>query len=121
MKRLLALVLAFGLFAGIAQAHNGMHHVMGTVTAITETQITVKSTDGKIQTVAVAASTKYGKGTTAIALKDIKVGDHVVIHASEKDEKLTAVEVKVGAMAMKGMFGDMKGMKMDHPASTTPH
>ena len=118
MKRLLALVLTFGLFAGIAHAHNGMHHVMGNVTAITETQITVKGTDGKSQTIAVAAATKYGKGTTTIALKDITVGDHVVIHASEKDKKLTAVEVKVGKMAMSG---DMKGMKMDHPATARPH
>jgi uncharacterized protein YgbK (DUF1537 family) len=117
MNRLLALVMTLGLFAGIAHAHNGMHHVMGTVTAITDTQITVKRTDGKIQTVTVAAATKYIKGTTALMLKDVKVGDHVVIHASEKDEKLTAVEVKVGAMAMPG---GMKGMKMDHPASTTP-
>lgn len=118
MKRLLSLVLTLGLFAGIAYAHNGMHHVMGTVTTITDTQITVKATDGKIHTVAVAATTKYTKGTTALTLKDVKVGDRVVIDASEKDEKLTAVIVKVGAMAMSG---DMKGMKMDHPASTTPH
>lgn len=117
MKRLLSLVLTLGLFAGIAHAHNGMHHIMGTVTTVTDTQITLKGTDGKIQKVAVAAATKYIKGTTAIALKDIKVGDHVVIHASEKDEKLTAVEVKVGAMAMSK---DMSGMKMDHPTSTTP-
>lgn len=117
MKRLVSLVLTLGLFAGIAYAHNGMHHVMGTVTTLSETQITVKSTDGKIQKVAIAAATKYIKGTTAIALKDIKVGDHVVIHASEKDEKLTAVEVKVGAMAISG---DMSGMKMSHPPSTTP-
>jgi hypothetical protein len=84
MKRLFALILTFGLFAGIAHAHNGMHHVMGTVATITDTQIIVKGTDGKMQIVTVASSTKYNKGTTAIALRDIKVGDHVVIHASEK-------------------------------------
>lgn len=111
MKRLLVLALIFGLFAGIAHAHNGMHHAMGTVTAITNTQITVKGTDGKIQSVTVAATTKYSKGTTALTLKDVKVGDHVAIHSSEKDEKLTAVEMKIGAM--KGMHGDMNGMKMD--------
>ena len=34
--------------------------------------------------------TKYTKMDTAIALKDIKVGDHVVIHATKKDGKLLA-------------------------------
>ena len=109
MKRLLVLLLALGTCVSAAYAHNGMHHVMGTVSAITDTQITVKGTDGKTQMVTVAATTKYIKGTTALALKDVKVGDHVVIHASEKDEKLTAIEVKVGTMAMKG---GMSGMKM---------
>jgi hypothetical protein len=41
-----------------------------------------------------------------IALKDIKVGDHVVIHATKKNDKLIAAMVQVG-------MGKMAGMKMD--------
>jgi hypothetical protein len=47
----------------------------------------------------------------AIALKDIKVGDHVVIHASKKNDKLIAATVQVG-------MGKMAGMKMDGKSSS---
>ncbi|MDP9040080.1 MAG: DUF5666 domain-containing protein [Acidobacteriota bacterium] len=121
MKRLLVMVLTLGLFATAAYAHNGMIHVMGTVTSITDTSISVKGADGKIQTVAFAPTTKFLRGETAIAAKDIKVGDHTVVHATKKGEQLIAAEVKLGAMKMTVMSGDMNGMKMDHPAATTPH
>jgi Cu/Ag efflux protein CusF len=121
MKRVLVLLLTLGVVVGIAYAHNGMQHVMGTVTALTETTITVKTTDGKTQTVAVTSDTKYSKAEAAVTLKDIKVGDHVVIHATKKGDQLTAAEVKVGAMKMKGMSGEMGGMKMNGGSgSTTP-
>ncbi len=113
MKRNAMLALALVLTPPAIYAHNGMEHVMGAVTAITETSITVKTTDGKTKIVALAGTTKYLKGTTTVALKDIKVGDHIVIHATKKDNQLTAAEVKVGAMgSMKGMSGmDMSGGK----------
>jgi Cu/Ag efflux protein CusF len=112
MKRLLALLLAIGLFTSVAFAHNGMEHIMGTVASITDASIVVKTSDGKSQTIVLNSETKYAKTDTVIALKDIKVGDHVVVHAKKKEGQVIAVEVKVG-MDMKGM-GDMKGMKMDH-------
>jgi len=114
MRRLIALVVV--LFAGLAYAHEGMQHVMGTVTAITADSITVKATNGTTQTVVLNTQTKYSKGTSAIAQKEIKVGDHVAVHASKKGEQLIAGEIKVGAMQgkkdMKGMHGDMNGMDM---------
>jgi predicted ribosome-associated RNA-binding protein Tma20 len=51
-----------------------------------------------------------------VALKDIKVGDHVVIHATKKDNKLIVATVQVG-------MGKMAGMKMNGTnsgASTQP-
>jgi hypothetical protein len=48
----------------------------------------------------------------ALALKDIKVGDHVVIHAAKKDNKLIAATVQVG-------MGKMAGMKMNGKTSST--
>ena len=119
MKRILLLILTFGLFAGAAYAHNGMIHVMGTVTAITDTSISVKAMDGKVQTVTVSGDTKYLKSDAAVGLKDIKVGDHIVIHAAKKNGQLMAAEVKVGAM--KGMNGDMSGMKMGDPSPSAAH
>lgn len=103
MKRFLLLILTLGLFAGAAHAHNGMVHVMGTVTAMTDTSISVKATDGSVQTVAVTNTTKYLRGDTAVTLKDVKVGDHIVIHATGKPNHLVAAEVKTGTM--KGMQG----------------
>ena len=121
MKRLLLMILALGLFSTAAFAHNGMIHIMGTVTAVADNSISVKGADGKIQKAVLAATTKFLRGDKTVTVKDIKVGDHIVIHATKKGEQLVAAEVKVGAMAMNGMSGDMSGMKIDHPAATTPH
>jgi hypothetical protein len=46
----------------------------------------------------------------ASALKGIKLGDHVLIHASKKNGKLIAATVQVG-------MGKMEGMKMDGKSS----
>lgn len=111
MKRLLLLILTCGLFSGAAYAHNGMEHVMGTVTAMDAMSISVKTMDGTVKIVALSTDTKFLKGESAITVKDLKVGDHIVIHASKKEGKLVAAEVKVGAM--KGMHGQkMNGMDM---------
>src|SRR5882672_10016515 len=85
MKKLLATLFALVLMVSSAYAHNGMEHLMGTVASVTDSSITVTTTGGKTQTVATTAGTKYSKIDSVIALKDIKVGDHVVIHATKKD------------------------------------
>ena len=89
---------------------------MGTVTAMTDSSLSVKTMNGTVQTVAVTPETEFLKSDAAITLKDIKVGDHIVIHAAKKQGKLVAAEVKVGEM--KGMHGDMPGMDMS--ASKAP-
>ena len=52
--------------------------------------------------------------TATVAAKDIKVGDHIVIHATGKSDHLIASEVKVGAMKM------MNDMKMERLRSRNP-
>ena len=111
MKRLLMLLLTLGLVAGAAYAHEGMQHVMGIVTVITDTSVTVKATNGTTKTVVLTAKTKYSKGNSPVNMKEIKVGDQIVVHAARKNGQLTASEVKLGAT--KSMKGDMSGMKMD--------
>src|ERR1700733_8628477 len=78
MKKLIATFFTLALMVSSAYAHNGMEHVMGTVASITDNSVTVTTTDGKTQTVTTTADTKYSKMDATIALKDIKVGDHVV-------------------------------------------
>src|SRR5258708_10513815 len=113
MKKLLATLFALVLMVSSAYAHNGMEHVMGSVASISDNSITVTTTDGKTQTVTETADTKYSKMDAVITLKDIKVGDHVVIHATKKDNKLIAATVQVG-------MGKMSGMRMNGSASTQP-
>ena len=115
MKRLLMLALAFGLFTTATYAHSGMIHIMGTVSSITDHSISVKGTDGKVQTAVFTSTTKFSRSDTASSVQDIKVSDHVVIHAVKKGNQFIAAEVKVGVTKMKGMSGDMSGMKMNNP------
>jgi opacity protein-like surface antigen len=96
MKKLIAILFTLVLMLSGAYAHNGMEHVMGTVASISNNAITVTTADGKTQTVTTTADTKYMKMDAAIGLKDIKVGDRVVIHASKKDNTLIAAMVQVG-------------------------
>jgi hypothetical protein len=96
MKRLFATLFTLALLASTAYAHNGMEHVMGTVAGMTDNSITVTTKTGKTQTVMITADTKFTRIDAVITKKDIKVGDKVVIHATEKDEKLTAATVRVG-------------------------
>ena len=113
MKRLLLLILTLGIFSGAVYAHNGMVHVMGTVTAINETSISVKAVDGKVRAVALTSGTKYLRRETAVTLKDIKVGDDIVIHATGKPDHLAAFEVKVGVMK------SMTRMEMEYQSPAT--
>ncbi len=114
MKRISILLLGVVLFAGLAFAHGDEQHVMGTVTNITENTITVEvaAKQGDTQktkvTVNIVSSTKFEKMGAAATIKDVKIGDRVVIHAGKKDGKLEAHLVKI-AMAMDGM--KMDGMK----------
>lgn len=105
MRRFLPMTLILGLCAGIAFAHNGMVHVMGTVSAITNTSISVTATNGTVQNVALTSETRYLRGDAAVSLKDIRIGDRIVIHATGKADHLVAAEVK--AAMMTGM-NDMK-------------
>ena len=86
--------------AAIAFAHNGIEHVMGTVTAVTGTSITVETVKHTAVTVMVDSSTTFSHKDMKMSLKDLKVGERVVINAKESAEKkLQAVSVKWGASA----------------------
>lgn len=120
MKKIFGAFLALIFMVSVAHAHNGMEHVMGTVVSMTDSSITVKTKDGKTQTVQVATETKYTQMNKPLTMQDLKAGDHVVIHAATKDGKLVAQTVMVGMAGMKGMSGDMSGMKMDGNSKAKP-
>jgi type 1 fimbria pilin len=100
MMKFRAMLLACALlFATASFAHDGNKHVLGKVMAISANSITVQSTDeeAKTTTVSVIPSTMFMKSGAHVSLKDLKVGDRVVVEAkSNKDDKLEAVSVTFG-------------------------
>ena len=98
----------------IAFAHNGVEHVLGTVTAVTGNSITVDTTQHKSVTVSSDAATTFTDKTAKASLKDLKVGDRVAIDAKKgAGEKLHAVSVKWGASANMKMPAGHK-MEKEH-------
>jgi len=115
MKRIVAVVPLLFALSLMAVAHGKEKHVMGTVTSISESSVTVETTAKKSVTVEVTDKTKFEKSTAAATMKDLKVGDKVVIHADVAGDKLIANEVHFGVMKGKHSMDGMKGMEgMDH-------
>ena len=84
--RVLVLFVCISLAAVAALAHGGEEHVMGTVTKVTADSITVKTTAKEPVTVGVVPATKFMMGKMAMKIDGLKVGDRVVIHATEPKE-----------------------------------
>ena len=112
MKCTLAVVALLFAVSIMALAHGKEKHVMGTVTGISDSSITVETTAKKSVTVDVSEKTKFEKSGVAATVKDLKVGDKVVIHADVSGARLVANEVHFGAMKDKQPRDGMKGM--DH-------
>ncbi len=103
-KKHLAVLLVCLVVTAAAFTHEGMEHVMGTVTQASADSITVKTTKGVLVTVALATDTQFMKDKVAIKIADVKMGDRVVIEAKKdpKDAtKLVAHMVMIGQMGGK--------------------
>ena len=89
---------AFALLvlAAAAFAHGTDKHVLGTVTKIAHNEITVETQTKEVQVVKITSETAFVKSGAAATLKDLKVGDRVVIHAMPVGNDLIAHEVRFG-------------------------
>ena len=96
MKCVIVALSALGLISALALAHGNFEHVLGTVSKITGNSITVTTASGENQTVIVGTETKFVKSGAPASLKDLKVGERVVIHARPTGKALEAEEVKFG-------------------------
>jgi hypothetical protein len=96
MKGILGVTTSLLLLVTTLLAHGNELHIMGTVTNITTTSITVKTQDGHSIDISIAQDTKFMRGTEPISANDIKTGDRIVVHASKNGEKLVATTVAVG-------------------------
>jgi Domain of unknown function (DUF5666) len=92
-------LLAIISLATVAFAHGTDKHVLGTVTKITDTEITVETQTKEVQVVKIAPDTSFVKSGASATLKDLKVGDRVVIHAKPVGSDLIAHEVRFGKQA----------------------
>jgi uncharacterized membrane protein len=95
-------ILSLALVPTIATAHGGEEHVIGTVTKISDASVTVKTAAGKTVEVGFDAKmTTYERAKQPIQKTDIRVGDRIVIHAMEVNEKLVAHTVELGVATAK--------------------
>ena len=94
----IALAMAFlaAFLPTLALAHGGFEHVMGTVSKISDTSVTVTTAAGKTVDVMLDAKTTYARATQALQRSDLKVGDRVVIDAVKSGDKLAAHSIKIG-------------------------
>ncbi len=101
MKRLFSTILGLFLLSGLALAHEGERHIMGKITAVSDNSITVETAgkEPKTVTVAITAQTKFVKSRAAASVKDLKVGDRVVIRAKEDGKEFVATTVSFGKSA----------------------
>ena len=90
----LVLVAALAIPA-VVRAHGGhTHKVMGTVSAVTDKQVEVKTTDGKTMVIALDAKTVYRQGKVKVDAKALKIGERVVVEA-EGDKTMTAKTIQL--------------------------
>lgn len=90
---LMIVSVAILVINGTAGAHGTGQHIMGTVTAISDAQIDVKTPKGRQLSVRLTDKTTFqprGKETSGTRPQ---VGDRVVIEASGTAEELTATEI----------------------------
>ena len=112
MKRAIAVTTLLLALSVMVFAHGKEKHVMGKVTSVSDNSITVETTANQSVAVEVDDKTKFEKSGATATLKDLKVGDKVVIHADTAGDKLVASEVHFGTMKTKQSMQGMEGM--DH-------
>ena len=92
-KTVTTMILVLAL-ADLVLAHGNEQHIMGTVTSISESSVTVENGSNQTQTVVITDKTRFIQGDSRATVKDLKVGDKVVIHAAKQGEKLTATTIR---------------------------
>jgi hypothetical protein len=109
-KRWMVSTLAILAFAALLLAHGNATHIMGTVTAIDGSHVTVQTQAGKSEMVMLEKTTKFLNGSKPATAADLKVGSRVVIDAKmdPKMKMYSAEEVKIGAAAAAKADGKAK-------------
>ena len=93
----LLVVLVFFLLSVTASAHSSSQHVLGTVTAIDEKHIEVKTLKGASVSVKLTKQVRFKDKSNPKSTEPSAVGDRVVIEATKENKVLTATEVHYSA------------------------
>lgn len=105
MKNKLAVLISLAMLTiGLAFAHGGAEHVMGTVVKVSTDTIEVKTAKGETKQIMIDSKTSFTKAGAKIQSSDLKEGDRVVVDAHEMKEMngmLQAESVKVGTSKAK--------------------
>ena len=97
MMRKIVVLLSIALFASLAFAHGDEQHIIGAVTKISQSSVTVQTTTNASVEVMITSDTKFTKGSASATPKDLQVGDRVVIHGMPmKGGMLMAHTVQIG-------------------------
>ena len=96
-RTLLAVMVALVLAGGVAFAHGDAEHVRGTVTSVSDTAITVQTSAKQTRTVTINAKTMVMKGNAHLSVKDVQVGDRVVLDVDKKTSIATEVKLATAA------------------------
>lgn len=93
-RRTVTAVVLLAAFAALA--HGDEKHLKGVVSRIEGSALTLAVEKGEPVVVATDEKTELTRGDAKVAMKDVVVGDRVVIHAKEHGGKLIAHVVKLG-------------------------
>ncbi len=98
------------LCAGFVSAQSTPAHLMGAVTAVKPDMVTIKTQDGKSETVMLEKTTKYMMHAKPAKSTDLKVGDSIMINAKmdAKAKKYAAEEITLDAKDAKGKTATAK-------------
>lgn len=77
-----------------AFSHGGGSHVMGTVTAKTDQQLTIKTREGQTVSIQVNKGTIYREGMRTATGSDVKVGERIVVEVTKAGDTFTATEIR---------------------------
>ncbi len=103
------LACALCLISATAFAHGSGQHVLGTVTAVDATHLTIKTPKGQTVNVQMNKQTKFREKGNPKSANLPAVGDRVVIEATKTNKILTATEVHYAS-----------GKRLPSPAQPAP-
>ena len=84
---------------GVASAQADTEHLRGTVTKVAGATITIQATDNQTRTITIDPKAMIMRGNAHLTVRDVKVGDRVVLDVDRTGSVATGVELETAAAA----------------------